>query len=594
MTSEVEVGFKETTSTEVLRQEKYQLVPWISWDDWCFVKDSLFSSSPDPAFRRISAWRSRGCLPVIIEVTASIVEVQRKDPHFREGLSPSDLLEDDMLTMLYCMTIMRLINGIVEKTRDKNKFSIAEVADVIGIPRMLIDIRHESSHRDLPSLKLVRHASTKALDWLKAYYWEPQKMAILYPSDKTANCIKEIKSRIRKLASSMDVKGVKRSGFSLRGKSLKEYKSKQSKNVLKLYSSFPSEVVSILLDFLLKAQKSAHLMELSDSSQAKNFEADTTQLDDWKPLVMKLSNKEPEMLLSLLKAVVQLIETRETLKEGEHLKPEHNPGLHQTEHLSSLFQWLVGNLMDLKYSHQKSTSIEAVSSPKEKVLSKSDLVQILRKCLTVSSLGNNYLATAVSVLAQRTGNHTFVQKLNKLASLQTPYVDTMNETISIDQESFYNQQEKFINQAAKKLEFFKQKLSQKHKLETVGVTKKKSKRWSVVKSWKSCPIGMLPSDIDSSGVFPILDVVDDQDEQANLEERCEKLVVNESRGKREADCPLDALDNSNVKKCKENECIEDDERTLEEVNNRLMIDGVWKRVTEDELSNIASSIRILV
>ena len=32
---------------------------------------------------QISAWRSRGCLPVAIEVTASIIEIQQKDPHFR-------------------------------------------------------------------------------------------------------------------------------------------------------------------------------------------------------------------------------------------------------------------------------------------------------------------------------------------------------------------------------------------------------------------------------------------------------------------------------------------------------------------------------
>ncbi|KAI3701242.1 hypothetical protein L2E82_45891 [Cichorium intybus] len=36
--------------------------------------------------------------------------------------------------------------------------------------------------------------------------------------------------------------------------------------------------------------------------------------DDWKPLIMKLSNKEPEMLLSLLKANLQMIETRDALE----------------------------------------------------------------------------------------------------------------------------------------------------------------------------------------------------------------------------------------------------------------------------------------
>nr|XP_023901120.1 uncharacterized protein LOC112012976 [Quercus suber] len=99
----------------------HKLVPWLSWDEWLFVKDCLFSNSPDSvatAFRRISAWRSRGCLPVAIEVTASIIEIQQKDPHFRENQSngASDnfrvdqtsyvQLSEDMLAMLYCMAII--------------------------------------------------------------------------------------------------------------------------------------------------------------------------------------------------------------------------------------------------------------------------------------------------------------------------------------------------------------------------------------------------------------------------------------------------------------------------------------------------------
>ncbi|GJZ77777.1 LAS1-like family protein [Tanacetum coccineum] len=572
----------------------YKFVPWITWDDWSFVTQSLFSSScqsVDAALRRVSAWRSRGCLPILIEVTASIVEIQQKDSHFREGLSESDLLADDMLTMMYCMTIMRLVNGIVEKTRKKNEISIGEAADVIGIPRMLIDIRHECSHRDLPSLRLVQLASTKALDWLKAYYWEPQKMAISYPSDRTANFRKEIESRIRELAFSLDLKQATSSETPLvKGKRSKKHITKALKNVLKLYSSNPLDVVSILSEFLLKSQESADVGELPNSSHV-------IKLDDWRPVIMKLSNKEPEMLLSLLKTVVHMIETREALKHesGEDLKPEQNPGFHQTEQLSCLFEWLVGNLKDLKLFRRKLTSTETVT-PKERSLPKSALVHLLRKCLTVSSLGNNHLATAASVLAQTTGNHTLVHKLHKLASLHSPQADPINEITQVDPESFYNQQENSINQAAKNLELFKQKRSQKGNLKktAIDVTKKKSMKWSLVKSWKACPIGMLPSDLGSSGVVPNLDVVEDQEEQEMVKECPDKGEVNQSRGKREADCPIETLDDSNVKKQKENECIVEEDRFLEDVKNRLMIGGVWKRVTEDEMISMASAVRILV
>jgi len=45
-----------------------------------------------------------------------------------------------------------------------------------------------------------------------------------------------------------------------------------------------------------------------------------TMLDDWKLVITKLSNKEPELLLTLLKAVLDRIETQEATKyeTGNH------------------------------------------------------------------------------------------------------------------------------------------------------------------------------------------------------------------------------------------------------------------------------------
>lgn len=110
----------------------------------------------------------------------------------------------------------------------------------------------------------------------------------------------------------------------------------------------------------------------------------------------------------------------------------------------------------------------------------------------------------------------------------------------------------------------------------------------MVKSWRPCPIGMLPSDFVSSGVVPVLEIVGG----------CEELVEwNEKGGdgKREADCSVGDLDDSVVKKVKMSEEEDDDGvGVLGGVENRLMIGGVWKRVTHDEVVNIASSVRILV
>eukprot|EP00891_Asterochloris_glomerata_P007432 jgi/Astpho2/7432/fgenesh1_pg.00114_%23_56_t len=43
-----------------------------------------------------------------------------------------------------------------------------------SLPRVLVDVRHEASHNELPALPLLRLAAQQALAWLRAAYWQRQ------------------------------------------------------------------------------------------------------------------------------------------------------------------------------------------------------------------------------------------------------------------------------------------------------------------------------------------------------------------------------------------------------------------------------------
>lgn len=102
------------------------------------------------------------------------------------------------------------------------------------------------------------------------------------------------------------------------GSGSKKQVSKNLKVLVRLYSSFSSEFASMLLEFLLKAKISSDMVELPEDSQLGP--SIHTMLDDWKLVITKLSNKEPELLLTLLKAVLDRIETQEATKyeTGNH------------------------------------------------------------------------------------------------------------------------------------------------------------------------------------------------------------------------------------------------------------------------------------
>lgn len=79
-------------------------------------------------------------------------------------------------------------------------------------------------------------------------------------------------------------------------------------SLVELYPSFSAEITSVLLEFLLKAMDSSKSAVLQDQS-AKDSKV--VLEEEWKTVIVEFSNREPELLLILLKAVLDVIENNE-------------------------------------------------------------------------------------------------------------------------------------------------------------------------------------------------------------------------------------------------------------------------------------------
>ncbi|CAH9111596.1 unnamed protein product [Cuscuta europaea] len=566
-------GIKESNFNEVGEQTLHdlKLVPWLNWEEWSIIADSLFSSTPlsvYSALLRISTWRNRGCIPVAIDVTASIIEIQQKDPFFRDNVPKGAQLSEEILTMLYSMAITRFVNGVIEKNRKKNEISIAEAADAIGIPRMVIDVRHEGSHRDLPSLKLARLASTKALDWLQSYYWKPQRDAI--KRDQTTKFQKETRDKLHELANCLKEKENGTLCSFTKKKSPMKPVTKYLKNILRLYYSSSSEVVSVLLEMLLNALDSSHLAGQPDCAETVNGSLGIDAIfDDWKPVLTKLSKKASDFLVMFLRGILDKIEILAAMES----QVGNATVSRQIQRLSLLLESLAVNM----------------KSSEDLVLQKANLHAVLCKCLTLSSHGNKHLMSSSVILASLLGNIPLLDKLKKLSLLS---VFEESDPPTVQSEIFLSRQEESLHQAVKKLELIKlrslkgKKVNESPNRAVVGI-----RRWVVVDSWKPCPIGMLPHDFGFSGRLPILDCI----------QVSEPSSPNSNCGKRVADIAVQCLDSSAHKKTREAES--EDMYEADENQNKmsssgikgcLMIGGDWKKISSEELLAFASSVRILV
>ncbi|CAI5702873.1 hypothetical protein KXD40_004155 [Peronospora effusa] len=157
-------------------------VPWLSWTEWHDVCVKLFSSDPYAQQRgvsRIASWRNRAQLPVAINATAQLVELQLHESmaqhhHHAIGVSSRSYME---LSLLYSNILVRCVNGLVDGSQ-KGAYALAvsTLAQRIGIPLWIVDLRHESTHNQLPSLSVLRFAARHLLAWLRTNYWEAQRL----------------------------------------------------------------------------------------------------------------------------------------------------------------------------------------------------------------------------------------------------------------------------------------------------------------------------------------------------------------------------------------------------------------------------------
>uniref|UniRef100_A0ACD5WHH5 Uncharacterized protein n=1 Tax=Avena sativa TaxID=4498 RepID=A0ACD5WHH5_AVESA len=572
-----------------------KLVPWSSWAEWRFVRDAIFSPYPDPeaALRRIAAWRSRGCLPAPVEVTAALFEIRLRDPFLQNGVAWNDKLEsDEMLALLYSMAIIRLVNVFLESPHKKTRHSISDLAETVGIPRILVDIRHESSHQAIPSLRLLHLAAIKAFDWLKCNYWDSQTKAI--PDARL-----ELSSVLHDITTFLKAKDTEDAKPGSKRKRSQKHISHAIKKVRQLYCSCPSEAVSVLLEFL-----QLDAPEISQNSDVHQTSDAQTQIsnEDMKTIITKLSEKEPRVLLDILKSVIEMIETRDVLEHKGDFYARLPTESSTMKNLCSQVLWIVTSIKVLKDSGRIGLVHEiGVLSRDKNAIPCFCLAKLLQKFLSLSVIGERCIADAALLLIEMAGNKNVMEKLRKLPTLSLQ--KSPKDRTLIESRIITNGQES-VESASEKLEMFKLKLRKPENaclaedgtegnLNTSMPVKRN--RWSIAKSWTPCPLGMIPCSYSSTVVLPSLDVVDHE-----LKDLTAEHGNSEHDGQTEMfDCsshPEKQLDNEGVQEISISppEEIFDMPEVTSPLRGTLLVGGVWKKMTEEELLSIKSSMKILL
>ena len=170
-------------------QKSTMSTPWAGWDEWEEVYALLFamddSSARMSGVQHVNVWRLRGnTLPLFVDATATFVELGLLDH------APTPLSEHAQ-GLMYAMAITRLVNGIVDPMQQASRaLSVKRLAQSVGMPMVLVELRHECTHNRMPSLDRLRAAADEALLWLHGHYWLPQRALRVECSDSIHGCLR--------------------------------------------------------------------------------------------------------------------------------------------------------------------------------------------------------------------------------------------------------------------------------------------------------------------------------------------------------------------------------------------------------------------
>ncbi|GAB1214436.1 hypothetical protein ATERTT37_003599 [Aspergillus terreus] len=165
---------------------KVIFTPWKEHSQLLAVRDQFYPpltyDGPDlrsKACATISVWKIRGNLPHAVEATALLTDAILHDDAQKNSVFS--------IRATYSAAFCRFVTGLVDSKLHGQRKTMFQRAVDLGLPASFVELRHEATHRELPSLTVLRNATQRSLEWLWDYYWAKTDVAtVLGPDALTA------------------------------------------------------------------------------------------------------------------------------------------------------------------------------------------------------------------------------------------------------------------------------------------------------------------------------------------------------------------------------------------------------------------------
>jgi hypothetical protein len=180
------------------------------------------------AIDKVNLWLFKaGALPPGIVATANLTEALLHDEYARGNNSTqTHVISDQAMQSIYAMAFARFVNGFVDRdvarsfaaemaTKDidgeagtpsslsntaRGESSMYAHAATVGMPESFVNLRHQVTHGEMPSLYYLRTMTIQAMSWLWEKWW------IKNATGNSGKALREMEERKRIIAEANHVR----------------------------------------------------------------------------------------------------------------------------------------------------------------------------------------------------------------------------------------------------------------------------------------------------------------------------------------------------------------------------------------------------
>ncbi|KAJ6037044.1 Hydroxyacylglutathione hydrolase [Penicillium herquei] len=233
----------------------------------------------------VEAWKLRGNVPHHVEATALLTDA---------------ILHDDAQTnsifsirATYSAAFCRFVTGLVDTKIHGQRRTMFQRAMDLGLPASFVELRHEATHREPPSLVVLRKASQRSLEWLWDNYWadvDGLNAGSQVSHDASASIKTALTGVLREFSRHVE------SSEPQRKKRKRDHEVSVATDLVSICGSSTDGVKSL----------SAVLLEesLLFGSERKIGESMNQSFDKWDPVLQKISDTHPSFLTYLCEDLV--------------------------------------------------------------------------------------------------------------------------------------------------------------------------------------------------------------------------------------------------------------------------------------------------